>query len=612
MPFDPKQLDLFPSDPGVYLMKNSKGLVIYVGKAKVLKQRVKQYFAPGRDLRAMIPFLLADIETIETIVVRSEKEALLLENTLIKKHKPKYNAILKDDKTYVSLMINHRHKWPMLKLVRYKGKPKENGLFFGPYTSAYAARQTYDLLLNLFPLRQCSDDELKRRTRPCLLYSIKRCVAPCVGFCTHDAYETYVQGAIKFLKGQDKEIVKQLYQEMEKASEALEFERAASLLKTIRQIEHVTETGQIVSKATGKDTDVFGLYREGEEVMLMQLLFREGKLTGSEHYSFSNLAQEEEEIFSSFLLQNYKEASHLPEEILLPLKLKDEKIIAEILSDDKKHKVSIIHPSKGDKLSLVKMAEQNAKASYIQQKDHEDLKEKMLLDLQEQLKLTRYPKRIECFDTSNISGSDLVASLVAFTEGERDKKRTRYFHIKGIFKGDDYAAMKQALTRRLTKAKQEDDLPDLIIVDGGKGQLNIALNVFKELDIANVDLIALAKEGARHDKGMTLERVFIPHTSEPIQLPARSQLLFFLQKIRDLAHEKAIEFHRKSRSKRTIKSALEDIPGIGPVKRKRLLTHFGSMKRILEATDEELSEVSGITNKDIAAIRSASNNTKKS
>jgi excinuclease ABC subunit C len=610
MPFDPKLLDLFPQDPGVYLMKNDQGLVIYVGKAKILKQRVKQYFSSSRDSRAMIPFLIAEVETIETIIVRSEKEALLLENTLIKKHKPKYNAVLKDDKSYVSLMINQRHKWPMLKLVRYKGKPKETGLYFGPYTSAFAARQTYDLLLKLFPLRQCSDDELKRRTRPCLLYSIKKCVAPCVGFCSHDDYDTYVQGAIKFLKGQDKEILASLYKEMEKASEDLAFEKAASILKTIRQIEHVLDSNQIVYKSTGKDIDAFGIYREGDEIMLMQLIFREGKLTGSEHFSFSSLAQDDHDIFSSFLIQNYKDAPTLPQEILIPIKMKDSQLIEEILSEKRKS-IDLIHPLKGEKLELIQMATQNAKAAFIQEKNHQELKEKTLLDLQEQLKLTRYPRRIECFDTSNISGSDLVASMVAFVDGERDKKRTRYFHIKGIRKADDYGAMRQTLTRRLLKAKKDDDLPDLIIVDGGKGQLHVALEVFKELDIANVDLIALTKEDARHDKGLTLERVFIPHSSDPIQLAQRSQLLFFLQKIRDLAHEKAIEFHRKSRSKRTIKSSLEDIPGIGPVKRKKLLSHFGSLKRILQASDEELSAVIGINGRDIQSIRSYAANLNK-
>ncbi len=465
----------------------------------------------------------------------------------------------------------------MLKLVRYKGKPKEQGLYFGPYTSAFAARQTFDLLVKLFPLRQCSDDEMKRRTRPCLLYSIKRCVAPCVGFCSEKDYDMYVQGAIKFLKGQDREILDELYEKMQKASDDLEFEKAAALLKTIRQIEHVTQNDQLIHKAAGKDCDVIGLYREGEEVMIMQLLFREGKLTGSEHFSFSQLAQEDEEILSSFLLQHYKIHSFTPKEILLPLKIKGATAIEEILSEEKK-KVSILTPSKGDGTALIKLAEKNAKAAFTQMKNHEEMREKILLDMQEMLRLTRYPKRIECFDTSNISGSDLVASLVAFYDGERDKKRTRYFHIKGIHKGDDYSAMRQAISRRLSKAKKDDDLPDLIIVDGGKGQLRVALDVCKELDIASVDVIALAKEMARHDKGMTLERVFIPSSSEAIHLPATSQILFFLQKIRDLAHEKAVQFHRKSRSKRTIKSALEEIPGIGPVKRKKLLTRFGSLK----------------------------------
>ncbi|MBM3208209.1 MAG: excinuclease ABC subunit UvrC [Chlamydiae bacterium] len=603
MRFDIKQLENFPTDPGVYLMKNETGKVIYIGKAKVLKVRVKQYFASSGDDRAMIPFLRSELAAIDTIVTRSEKEALLLENTLIKKHKPKYNAILKDDKSYISLMINQKHKWPMLRLIRYKDKPKEQGLYFGPYTSAHAARQTYDLLQNIFPLRQCSDEELKRRSRPCLLYSIKRCAGPCVGLCSEEEYSSYVQGAIKFLRGQDKEILSMLYKQMETASEALEFERAASILKTIRQIEHVTEGNQIVYKATGKDMDSLALYREAHEIILTKLIFKEGKLTGSNHYCFSELAQDDDEIYSTFILQHYKDLTEMPEEILTPIPLKDGSLLEELLSEEKKRKVSIVNPLKGEKLSLIKMTEQNAKATFLQQKDHKELKEKMLLELQEQLQLTRYPKRIECFDTSNISGSDLVACLVAYYEGEKDKKRTRYFHIKGIDKSDDYGAMRQALLRRLTRAKEENDFPDLIIVDGGKGQLSTALDVFKELNIASVDLIALAKEEARHDKGMTLERVFLPHTKEPVRLEPRSPLLFFLQKIRDNAHEKAIEFHRKTRTKRTIKSALEEIPGIGPVKRKKLLSHFGSIKRILAASDEELLSITGISNKDILSIR---------
>ncbi len=603
MSYDPDLLDRFPIDPGVYLMKNQKGEVIYVGKAKHLKKRVKQYFAHARDTRPMIPYLLMEIETIETIVVENEKEALLVENTLIKKHKPRYNATLKDDKTFISLMINHHHKWPRIQLIRYKGKPKLKGLYFGPYTSAFAARQTYELLTRLFPLRQCSDEELKRRTRPCLLYGIKRCIAPCVDVCSKEEYHSFVDGTIQFLKGKDTEILDRLRDEMKEASEQLEFEKAGALLNTIKQIEHVTTIRQIVQKAGTKDSDSIGLFRQGDEVILMQLFVREGKLVGSEHFSFSHALEEDSELISSFLLQYYRQKRDLPQEILLPITLKNIDTIAEILSEMTKKKITLITPEKGNKKALVRLAQKNARTTFEQEKDEQEIREKMLLDLSETLGLNRFPQRIECFDTSNISGTDLVASMVAFTNGMYDKKRTRYYKIKGIEKGDDYAALHQVLSRRLIRAKDEDDLPDLILIDGGKGQLNIGLQVFKELDIANVDIAAITKEEAKHTKGMTAERVFIPDQKEPITLNVRSPLLFLLQQIRDAAHERAIGFHRQRRSKRVISSALESIPGIGPIKKKRLLRKFGSFKRIQAATDEQLLDVPGITKKDIETLR---------
>lgn len=604
MLFDVKLLEQFPMKPGVYLMKDAGNKVIYVGKANLLKNRLKQYFSSTGDGRAMVPVLIQQIAHIDTIVVPSEKEALLLENTLIKKHQPKFNAILKDDKSFISLMINHRHPWPMIRLIRYKGAPKEDGLYFGPYTSAYAARQTYEILTRIFPLRQCTDEELKRRTRPCLLYSIKRCIAPCVGRCSKEEYDAFVDGAIKFLKGQDKEILKKLYAEMKQASENLEYERAAAILQTIRQMEHVLQTQALVVKVNGKNSDALAIYREAEEVMLVQLQFREGKLTGSEHYSFSNILEDEEDLLSSFILQHYPNQPELPEEILLPIPLKDADVISEILSDShKKKKVSLFYPQKGEKRALIGIAEENAKASFQQEKDHQELREKMLLDLQDTLKLNRYPKRIECFDISNISGTDPVASLVAFTDGEKDSKRTRLFKIKTALKGDDYGAMREVLTRHLSRSKQADDLPDLIILDGGKGHLNIGLEVFKELDIASVDLIALAKEEGRHDKGMTSERVFLPEHHDPIHLNQRSSILFLLQKVRDEAHRKAIGFHRKRRETRTLTSVLDTISGIGPIKRGRLLRHFGSVEKIKQASPEELKQVKGITQKDIDTLK---------
>lgn len=603
MVYDPDLLERFPSEPGVYLMKNEKGEVIYVGKAKHLKKRVKQYFAPGRDTRAIIPYLLMEINTIETIVVENEKEALLVENTLIKKHKPRYNATLKDDKTFISLMINHQHQWPRIQLIRYKGKPKLKGLYFGPYTSAFAARQTYELLTKLFPLRQCSDEELKRRNRPCLLYGIKRCIAPCVGLCSKQEYDSFVEGAIQFLKGKDNEILQQLREEMQNASDALEFEKAAAFHNTIQQIEHVTQTRQIVQKAKAKDNDSIGIYRQGDEVILMQLFVREGKLVGSEHYSFSHALEDDDELITSFLLQYYRQKKDLPKEILLPVHLKNIEELEEILEEMHGKKIALLTPEKGNKKGLVQLAQKNAKTTFVQEKDELEIREKMLLDLSDTLGLNRFPERIECFDTSNISGTDLVASMVAFTRGVYDKSRTRYYKIKGIEKGDDYGALHQVLSRRLYRAKEEDDLPDLILIDGGKGQLNIGIQVLKELDIANVDIAAITKEEAKHTKGLTAERIFVRDQKDPIVLNVRSPLLFLLQQIRDAAHERAIGFHRKRRTKRVIASALETIPGIGPVKKKRLLKRFGSFKRIREATDQELLDVEGISKKDIEALR---------
>ncbi len=601
MPFDLNLLEHFPDSPGIYIMKNESGKVLYVGKAKSLKKRLKQYFG-GKDTRPTIPHLLSELSYIETLMVPTEKEALLVENTFIKKYQPKYNLVLKDDKTYASLRIDPHHLWPRLQLVRYKQAPQDGALYFGPYTSAFAARETLELMSRLFPLRQCSDEELKRRTRPCLLYAIHRCLAPCVHQCSSEEYLTHVQGAIAFLQGNNKKVLQELQKEMEKAAEQLEFEKAAALLRTIRQIEHVTQTRCPSYRASGKATDVIGLYREGEEILIMQLIFRHGKIVGSEHFHFSEVLEEDEELLSTFLLQHYPQNTHPPEQIFLPFLLQDENSLLAILQE-KLPKLQLITPRRGDNYALVEMAQENAKATFSQIRKQAASYEKLLLDLQEALHLNRYPKQIECFDMSNLAGHQPVASMVTFTDGSLDKKKMRLFHIKGIHKPDDYAALHQVLTRRLSRAKEEDTLPDLIIVDGGKGQLNIGIEVLRELDIANVDLICVTKEEGRHDRGITLERVFIPGCPDPISLPYHSPLLLFLQKVRDTAHDQAIRFHRKTRSKQTIKSVLDTLPGIGPIKKRRLLQTFGSLQKILEASDEELLQVRGITQKDLTALR---------
>lgn len=602
MSFDPLKIKLFPTQPGVYLMKDGLGEVIYVGKAKNLRQRVKQYFVAGGDGRLMIPYLINKIDQIETIVVSSEKEALLLENNLIKQHKPRYNALLKDDKSYIALKIAHQDPWPTVKIVRYRGSPEPDGLYFGPYTSAQAARQTLDLLNRLFPLRQCSDQEFARRARPCLLYQMKRCAGPCSQKCTEEEYRNHLERTIKFLRGQDKEVLKDLHDEMKRYADAMEYEKAAQILRTIRHIEKTIES-QHVDRPLGHDADVIGIYRHGEDVILAQLLFRGGRLVGSRHFDFSNIAEEDPELLSSFLLQHYEGQIEIPPEIIVPVAMSDRKSVEEILSGRHGHKVSIHMAQRGEKKALLEMAQVNAEALFKSQKNEEDLREKTLLEMQERLRLSRYPSRIECFDNSNSSGSEPVSSLVAFTDGLKDSKRYRSYRLKVGGKPDDYAAMYEVLLRRYKRAKEENDMPDLVIVDGGKGHLNIALKVFEELNVTGVDVIALAKEQGRHDKGMSEEQIFLPDQKEPILLKKNSPVLFLMQRIRDEAHRFVLAFHRKRRSKQTIRSALDDIPGIGPVKRKALLTYFGSLKKVELASEEELRKVKGISEANILALK---------
>lgn len=593
MSFDPDSIRTFPNKPGVYLMKNKSGQVIYVGKAKNLRQRVRQYFSKGGDGRFMIPFLVSKVHDIDTMVVSSEKEALLLENNLIKKFKPKYNALLKDDKSYIALKLT-KHKWPRIDLVRYKGKPKADGIYFGPYTHAGAARRTLDLLHKIFPLRQCSEQEFSKRTRPCILYDIKRCVAPCVGYSSEEEYQQLVSRTVSFLRGNDQEILQELQQEMETCTERLEFEKAGEIYRTIQYIERTIER-QNVDRPLGGDSDVLGLYRQGEEVIVMILLFRGGRLTSSRHFNFRSIAQDDQELIQSFILQHYASIDHLPHEILVPADLDDSEILSELLSEERVRKVTVHFPKRGDKKKLVEMAKTNAQSIFVKEKDEDAILEKTLLQMQEKFHLRNYPTKIECFDISTISGNETVATMVSFQEGKKFTSGYRKYKIKTLEQIDDYGAMREALGRRFKRAKDEDDFPDLLMIDGGKGHLNVARKVFADLNIISVDVISLAKEEGRHDKGQSLEQVFLPNVKDPVILTRHSQVLFLLQKIRDEAHRTAITFHRQRRSKALVKSVLDDIPGIGEAKKKALLKYFGSLKKIKEATSQELQKVPGIS-----------------
>ncbi len=595
MSFDPKKLSSYPTKPGVYLMKNMQEKVLYVGKAKNLKNRLKQYFSKNKDNRITIDLLIPQVHSIDTIVVTTEKEALILENTLIKKYKPKYNILLKDDKTYISLMLT-KHKWPMLKIVR-KPKKNDNNVYFGPYTNAKAARQTLDLINRLFPLRQCSDSELANRSRPCILYEIKRCLAPCVGKCTKKQYDNNVNHVIKLLKGKDKLLLLELKSKMKEKAEKLEFEQANEILQTINQIKHITQM-QHVANIEKKDSDILGFFQKNNKATIFILQIRDKKLSGSHHFEFSNIISTNEELFENFLMQNYQIGKLIPSNILLPFSIDNGKAIEDVLSKKANRNIHISIPKKGKKKELLNIANMNAKALFLQEIDN---KEKLLLEMQEKF-FIKYPKYIECIDTSNISGENAVASIVGFTDGKRDKSLTKLFKMKTEEKGD-CPHIRHTLFRHFSKMKENNTFCDLLIVDGGKAQLNAAIDTLKLLDIAPVDVIAITKEKSRHDKGLTQERIYLPNKPQPIILPINSELLFFLQHIRDEAHRVAIGFHRKRREKKLISSELDKIHGIGPKKRKLLLAHFKSIDKIKRAKIKELMQVKSITKKDIKNLQ---------
>jgi excinuclease ABC subunit C len=594
--FDPARLAEYPEAPGVYLMKGSKGQVLYVGKAKNLKSRLKSYYFSGDD-RPQVPYLLAAVTTIETIVVPSEKEALLLENTLIKRNQPKYNVLLKDDKGYISLKVTTKHAWPMIQLVRFKGAAPKDGTYYGPYTSATAARQMFDLIGQIYPLRQCSDEEFARRRRPCILYQIKRCSAPCVGLVSHETYTGYLHSAVRLIKGQNDEILKNLEIEMLEASEALEFEKAQVALEKIQLLKNIVES-QRVDSVTREDADVWGVFREGYDVVVTKLTWRQGKLVGSHHFDFENAFQPTDELLESVLVQHYLQDNTAKACVFLAESVPSTDALSEAIG------LSVHIPVRGDKKQLALMANANAQAAFKQRKDGKVLREKALLELQEKLHLSRYPKNIECFDNSHFSGSELVSSCVSFIDGIKNKAGFRKYRIRTVTTGDDYAMMQEVMFRRYSKAKEEDTLPDLIVIDGGKGHLRAANQILKDLEIVSCDIISVSKEQGRHDKGQTQEKVHTTTSNEPIILEPHSPILFLLQKIRDEAHRFVLAFQVTRRSKASIKSELDNIPGIGPVKKKKLIQAFGSIKALKQKTVEEIAAIKGITSKDAVTITS--------
>ncbi len=583
-----------PRSSGVYIMHDEQGKVIYIGKANDLKSRISSYFT-GKDTRPMAPFLMARVSDIEFITTTTSKEALILENNLIKKHRPRYNVIFRDDKTYYHLSLDPTEKFPRLQLVRKR--LNNSALYFGPYPSGLAAKETLRFVLQVFPLRTCRNRDFQLRTRPCLEFQIGRCLAPCKGLIEEEAYRKLADSAVSFLQGRRRELIADLKKQMEEAAGELNYEEAARLRDRVGALNHALEK-QNVDWEGDQDQDVMGVYADGDTYQICVLFVRGGKLIGSKSFAPVKTKADVAEIMSS-ALQQYYSGSNLPEEIILPCTLPDENVIAEWLSDKKEKKILITVPRRGAKKALLDMACTNAFELLASARKKEEQKAVALSLLQEKLALVHLPRRMECYDISNISGKNAVGSLVVFQDGEPDKSSYRRFRIKSLDEPDDYGMMREVLTRRFTGA---DAMPDLVVVDGGKGQLNVALSVFKDLKI-KMDVIGLAKEERTFISGKGIirrkvakseDRVYVPGRKDAIFLSSWPQALALLQRLRDEAHRFAVSYHHKLKQKNDLRSVLEAIPDIGNRRQRMLVKYFGSAQQVQNASLDDLQNVPGI------------------
>lgn len=586
-----------PRTPGVYLMKGAEGEVLYVGKARDIRSRIKAYFE-GKDSRVMVPFLVSRVSDIDFIVTRTEKEALILENNLIKEHRPRYNVNFRDDKTYFHIRLDPRESFPRFQLVR---RPKRDGArYFGPYPSSASAKETLRFLQPVFPLRTCGNPELNGRRRPCLEYEIGRCPAPCCGLILVKDYQKLVDDAVAFMEGRQKRLVAELRLRMKEASEQMQFEAAAVLRDRIAAIERTLEKQRMASMAS-QDQDIFGLFRQGDATQICAIIIRGGNIIGQKTYPLIRIGGETTEILSGLIKQYYDTDVDIPSQIILPAALEDRAVVAEWLEEKKGRPVSLRVPRKGKALALMEMARQNAENVYRTERMAKDNIDEALDQVVANLNLKKKPVRIECFDISNISGTSAVGSMVTFVSGLPEKSSYRRFRIKTVEGADDYAMMYEVLRRRYEK---KENMPDLVMVDGGRGQLGVALTALKDLAIKNVDVVAIAKErdetpprgGVRSGKAMAkdYERIYLPGRKNPVNLSRYHAALFLLQRIRDEAHRFAITYHRKLREKRDTHSVLDNIPGLGPTRRNALLKHFGDIAKIMEASKESLQMVDGI------------------
>ena len=570
-----------PDAPGVYLFRDKRGHVLYIGKALSLKKRVSSYFvdSPGGPDRFQIGPMIDQIADLEFILTENELEALILESNLIKNHRPRYNIVLKDDKHYPFLRLDPNDPFPWVQVVR---RIKDDGaLYYGPYVPSTAMWDVLALVNKTIPLRKCRSIEGRKL---CLEYHLGRCLGPCEGLIGRKEYGELVDQARLLLDGKDQELTKRLKERMHQAAESLEFEQAAKYRDQIASLRQVFERQKVISPR-GEDLDVFGLAHEAREAQVQLFLIRRGRLIGRETFTFELGAETPSGLLASLLKQFYVGSRNIPKEILLSHPLEDASLIAAWLASRVNRHVELLVPQRGRRARLVQMAQRNAQEALALSLRSSQSREAALSELQEALGLTGLPRRIEAYDISNISGTLAVGSQVVWEDGKSKKSAYRRYKINTVEGPDDFAMMAEVLQRRLQKA-QEMPLPDLILLDGGRGQLNAALGVARKLGFDSLQMVSLAKEE---------ELVFHPARPKPIALPERSRARQLLQQIRDDSHRFAVTYHRALRGKSGLRSLLDDIPGIGAKRRRALLSHFGSLRRLREASIEELRRTAGVS-----------------
>jgi excinuclease ABC subunit C len=599
-----EKIQQFPASPGVYLMRDNAGVIIYIGKARSLRHRVRSYFNSSGDTRYHIKFLMAKAADIDVLLTDTEKEALLLENTLIKQHNPRYNLNLKDDKTYFSLRIDPHEEFPRFTVVRKR--PKDEARYFGPYSSGSSAREVLRQMTRMFPLRHYPLAVCMSRKRPCLYHQIGQCSAPCQSFITPEAYVALVNGAMLFLEGKGRQLVAEFRRRMIDASERMLYEDAARWRNLLRSIEVTVEKQKVVLQ--GGDSDVVGYSRNGSRMEMVLLFIRCGVLSGSRHFSFS-WELDDSSAITAFLQQYYAGSVYIPDEILLPLEIDDRAALADLLGEVKGSRVLLQLPQRGTKRELVEMAGKNAASSGRERDEKQATNDAVLAELSERLDLSRIPLRIECYDISTIQGRFSVGSRAVFTSGRADTGNYRHYRIRTVAGQDDFAMLREVFLRRFrVEEREKEGLPDLVVVDGGIGQLNAVQEICHELGLKNsFDLVSLAKSRVLNDVSASDvrksdERVFLAGRKNPVVLHQNSKPLLLLAAIRDEAHRFAISYHRKLRGKEGISSGIEAVHGVGPRRRTALLKHFGSLQRLRDGTMEEIAAVKGMNRTTAEAV----------